>query len=102
SSDLREIHHNEIYVDSWVVNSFGIQPSNNNGRVYDNKIFLTGYYACGILWASANLQVLGNFIHMEGVRTMIDHPNEGRRLIETRSEEDVRSEEHTSELQSRE
>lgn len=85
----REIHHNEIYVDSWVVNSFGIQPSNNNGRVYDNKIFLTGYYACGILWASANLQVLGNFIHMEGVRTMIDKPNEGRRLIETWGEQDV-------------
>lgn len=84
-----EIHHNEIYVDSWVVNSFGIQPSNSNGRVYDNKIFLTGYYACGILWASKHLQVSDNFIHMEGVRTMIDKPNEGRRLIETWGEQDV-------------
>ncbi len=84
-----EIHNNEIYVDSWVVNSFGIQPSNSNGRVYDNKIFLTGYYACGILWASKDLKVSNNFIHMEGVKTMIDKPNQGRRLIETWGEQDV-------------
>ncbi|MDF9796248.1 hypothetical protein OKW21_001511 [Catalinimonas alkaloidigena] len=85
----QEIFHNEIYVDSWVVNSFAIQPSKEQGHVYGNKIFLTGYYSCGILWASKDLNVNGNFIHMEGVRTMIETPNKGMRLIETWGEQDV-------------
>ncbi len=85
----QKIFSNEIYVDSWVVNSFAVQPGNIKAQVYDNKIFLTGYYACGILWASEDLNVRNNFIHMEGVRTMIDPPNEGRRLIETWGEQDV-------------
>lgn len=85
----QEVFSNEIYVDSWVVNSFAVQPSRENGRVYDNKIFLTGYYSCGILWADKNLTVRDNFIHMESVRTMINPPDEGRRLIETWGEQDV-------------
>ncbi|MEX2565254.1 MAG: fibronectin type III domain-containing protein [Cyclobacteriaceae bacterium] len=83
------IYNNEIYVDSWVVNSFAIQPFDEKGEVHDNKIFLTGYYSCGILWASNDLSVRDNFIHMESVKTMIEKPNRGRRLIETWGEQDV-------------
>lgn len=85
----KQIHHNEIYVDSWSVNSFAIHPAMENAEVHDNKIFLTGYYSCGILWSSKNMRVKRNFIHMEGVRTMIEKPLLGRRLIETWGEQDV-------------
>ncbi len=83
------VYNNEIYVDSWVVNSFAVQPAAQGGQVYNNKIFLTGYYACGVLWAEKDLLVRDNFIHMEGVKTMINKPSKGRRLIETWGEQDI-------------
>lgn len=85
----QKIYNNEIYVDSWAVNSFAISPHKYRGQVYDNKIFLTGYYACGILWATSDLNVSNNFIHMESINTMIERPLKGRRLIETWGEQDV-------------
>lgn len=85
----QEIFHNEIYVDSWVVNSFAIQPSKEKGNVYGNKMFLTGYYSCGVLWATKDLDVHDNFIHMESIKTMINSPNEGKRLLETWGEQDI-------------
>ncbi len=85
----QKINDNEVYVDSWVVNSFAIQPHQRNAQVYNNNIFLTGYYGCGILWSTSNLQAHHNFIHMESITTMIERPNKGRRLIETWGEQDV-------------
>ncbi len=85
----QNIYDNEVYVDSWVVNSFAIQPHQRDAQVYNNNIFLTGYYGCGILWATANLNAHHNFIHMESITTMIERPNKGRRLIETWGEQDV-------------
>lgn len=84
-----KVYNNEIYVDSWVVNSFAIQPAAKGATVYNNKMFLTGYYACGILWAEKDLMVNNNFIHMEGVKTMISKPLKGKRLIETWGEQDI-------------
>jgi hypothetical protein len=84
-----QVYNNEIYVDSWVVNSFAIQPASQGGQVYNNKMFLTGYYACGVLWADKNLMVKNNFIHMEGVKTMVSKPLKGKRLIETWGEQDI-------------
>jgi hypothetical protein len=85
----QKIYNNEIYVDSWAVNSFAISPHKYRGQVHDNKIFLTGYYACGILWATSDLTVSNNFIHLESMNTMIEKPLNGRRLIETWGEQDV-------------
>ncbi|MGM0622287.1 MAG: fibronectin type III domain-containing protein [Bacteroidota bacterium] len=85
----QRIYDNEIYVDSWVVNSFAISPHNRNGQVFNNTIFLTGYYACGILWATSDLHAHHNFIHMESISTMIERPHSGRRLIEDWGEQDV-------------
>ncbi len=85
----QKIYNNEIYVDSWAVNSFAISPHKYRGQVHDNKIFLTGYYACGILWATTDLNVSNNFIHMESIATMIEKPLKGRRLIETWGEQDI-------------
>ncbi|MCF6332321.1 MAG: hypothetical protein L3J11_03475 [Draconibacterium sp.] len=85
----QRIYENEIYVDSWVVNSFAISPYGQRAQVYGNQIFLTGYYACGILWATRDLNVHHNFIHMESISTMIKRPYKGRRLIEDWGEQDV-------------
>ena len=85
----QKVYNNEIYVDSWAVNSFAISPHKYRGQVHDNKIFLTGYYACGILWATTDLDVSNNFIHMESIATMIEKPLKGRRLIETWGEQDI-------------
>lgn len=85
----RQIHDNEIYVDSWVVNSFAISPFNVDCEVKRNKIFLTGYYGCGVLWADRGLIVSDNYLHMESINTMIEPPDQGRRLIETWGEQDV-------------
>lgn len=85
----QRIYDNEIYVDSWVVNSFAISPHNRNGQVFNNNIFLTGYYACGILWATSDFLAHHNFIHMESISTMIERPHSGRRLIEDWGEQDV-------------
>ena len=85
----QRIYDNEIYVDSWAVNSFAIQPHHQRGQVYDNKIFLTGYYACGILWSTNDLNANNNLIQMESINTMIEKPLKGRRLIETWGEQDI-------------
>ena len=88
-NNAQKIYDNEVYVDSWVVNSFAISPYRDKGKVYNNIIFLTGYYACGILWATTDLDVHHNFIHMESISTMIERPDKGRRLIENWGEQDV-------------
>lgn len=85
----QKIFENEIYVDSWVVNSFAISPHQRRSQVNNNQIFLTGYYGCGILWATSDLNVDHNFIHMESINTMIERPKKGRRLIEDWGEQDV-------------
>jgi hypothetical protein len=85
----QRIFENEIYVDSWVVNSFAISPHQRNSEVYENQIFLTGYYGCGILWATSDFNAHHNFIHMESISTMIERPHRGRRLIEDWGEQDV-------------
>lgn len=88
-NNAQMIYDNEVYVDSWVVNSFAISPYREKGKVYNNTIFLTGYYACGILWATTDLEVHDNFIHMESISTMIERPDKGRRLIENWGEQDI-------------
>lgn len=85
----QRIYENEIYVDSWVVNSFAISPHQRRAQVYGNQIFLTGYYACGILWATKDFNAHHNFIHMESISTMIERSKKGRRLIEDWGEQDV-------------
>lgn len=85
----QKIYDNEVYVDSWVVNSFAISPHQEGGLCYNNNIFLTGYYACGILWATRDLKAHHNFIHMESISTMVERPDSGRRLIENWGEQDV-------------
>jgi hypothetical protein len=64
------IHNNEIYIDSWPINSFAIQPNSAPGIVggdhYDNKIFGTGFNVYGFGWAHEELNIFDNFIHFHG------------------------------------
>lgn len=62
---------NEVYIDSWATNSYGMIPSPN--RTLDgNKIFGTGYHNCAIGAAKDTdyLRIQNNFIHLQG-----DAPN---------------------------
>ncbi|MDR0833410.1 MAG: T9SS type A sorting domain-containing protein [Candidatus Symbiothrix sp.] len=62
-------HHNEIYSDSYVTNSFLIQPGTNGthggAQTYNNKLFGMGYMPIGIGWASETT-TKDNFIYMIG------------------------------------
>jgi hypothetical protein len=57
------IHHNELYMDSQVTNSFGLSNGNNT-EIYDNKIFGLGYLAFGVGWGSYYSTVRENVIFL--------------------------------------
>ncbi len=58
------VHHNELYSDSFDTNSFMIGPG-EGASVSDNKLFGMGYNTIGIGWAN-NLTVRRNFIYIRG------------------------------------
>ncbi|MCB4756094.1 MAG: hypothetical protein LHV69_03525 [Elusimicrobia bacterium] len=59
----KDAHSNEIYVDSFATNAFGLGPA-DGGEYYNNRIFGTGYHVVAIGWAS-NIHVHDNFIHVQ-------------------------------------
>lgn len=59
-----QVHHNEIYVDSWSINSFAIGRG-DQAAIHDNRIFGTGYHVVGIAWGRAN-HYHGNLVHLVG------------------------------------
>ena len=59
-----QIHHNELYSDSFDTNSFMIGPSEGASVSY-NLLFGMGYNPVGIGWAN-NLTVRKNFIYIRG------------------------------------
>ncbi len=64
-------HGNEVYVDSYATNSFGILfYKATDAACTGNKLFGTGYHALGVGTVSAgvaDVEVIGNFIHLEAV-----------------------------------
>ena len=60
-----DIFSNEIYVDSYATNAFGISPARGN-QIYSNKIFGSGYHVVGIGWDS-RITVSSNFIYLVAV-----------------------------------
>ena len=71
-SGAKYINHNEVYLDSWAANSFGIQNYHGDeggGSSSFNKVFGTGYYAIAIPWSTYNHSFDSNFIHMEAINT---------------------------------
>jgi hypothetical protein len=57
------VHTNEIYLDSFDTNSFGIKPVT---EVYKNRIFGTGYHVVAVGWGS-DITVRDNFVNLQGV-----------------------------------
>jgi hypothetical protein len=58
------IHHNELYSDSFDTNSFMIGPGEGSS-VTHNKLFGMGYNPLGVGWSN-NLVVRNNFIYIRG------------------------------------
>lgn len=56
------VHSNEIYIDSFATNAFGIKPVS---QVHSNRIFGTGYHMVAVGWDNG-ITVRDNFIHLQG------------------------------------
>lgn len=63
------IHDNEIHLDSWYTNSWGIQPFSKINEVAGehlrNKILGTGFNPHGFGWGHEDLAIKDNLIHFE-------------------------------------
>jgi len=64
-----KVFHNEIYVDSWATNSFGIGwYKSRRAEGYGNRIFGTGYLVVGIATVSdgvGEIKVHDNLVHLQ-------------------------------------
>jgi len=58
-----DIHHNEIYVDSYVTNSFAITMG-AGGKAYENRVFGGGYHVPAFGWGTKQT-AYRNFIHLK-------------------------------------
>jgi len=55
-----EVYHNEVYVESWAPNAFGLAGK----RIYGNRVFGTGHHVCAIGWGGVR-EVYNNYVHLE-------------------------------------
>lgn len=58
------VRHNEVYIDSWATNSFGVGLL-TGGVAEGNRIFGTGYHVVAFGWGKG-LTFRDNFVHLEG------------------------------------
>jgi hypothetical protein len=75
AGNYAEVHDNEVYVDSWASNSYGIMYySSNSGlpihhvTVANNQVFGTGYHPIGIGSGDQahDVTVTGNYVQVQG------------------------------------
>ena len=59
-----QIRHNEVWIDSWATNSFGITPS-DGCTAQGNRVLGGGYHVCGFGWANG-ITLRGNLVHLHG------------------------------------
>ncbi|MBN1674698.1 MAG: fibronectin type III domain-containing protein [Kiritimatiellae bacterium] len=62
----KTVFRNEVYVDSWAINSFAISVHSEGGEGYGNRIFGTGFNAYGLHGGTKDWTVHDNFVHLEG------------------------------------
>ena len=72
-----QLNHNEIYVDSWSVNSFAMAPWKDEGEAHHNRIFGTGVNVQGFGWGTQNVHIHHNLIHLAGIDTGSRRNKEG-------------------------
>ena len=59
-----QVFDNEVYVDSWATNSFGVSLL-AGGKAHGNKVLGTGYHVVAFGWGTGQ-EFYRNFIHLEG------------------------------------
>ena len=72
-----ELNHNEIYTDSWSVNSFALGPHHTGGVAHHNRIFGTGVNLQGFGWGTEDMLYHHNLIHLQGIDTGKNRGKEG-------------------------
>ena len=72
-----ELVHNEIYTDSWSVNSFALGPHSEGGVAHHNRIFGTGVNLQGFGWGTSDMLYHHNLIHLQGIDTGKNRNKEG-------------------------
>jgi len=70
------VEHNEVYVDSWPVNSFALQ-TNSDSRTRSNRLFGTGVNPFGTGWSEKNQVVENNLVQFQGIDTRGNRKYEG-------------------------
>ena len=74
-SSNTEVYSNEIYIDSWATNSYGVMYYSSNSErpvhdisIHDNRIFGTGYHPIGVGsgYYAHDIAVFSNYIQMQG------------------------------------
>ena len=73
----KELNHNEIYTDSWSVNSFALGPKSEGGVAHHNRIFGTGVNLQGFGWGTKDMLYHHNLIHLQGLDTGNKRNKEG-------------------------
>jgi len=68
--------HNEVYVDSWPVNSFALQLKSNS-QARHNRLFGTGVNPFGTGWSPENQVVKDNLVQFQGIDTRGNRKYEG-------------------------
>lgn len=59
------IHDNEIHIDSYSTNSYGIPALSNHRQAHDNRVYGTGYHVVAFGWGNRN-HWHDNFVHLVG------------------------------------
>ena len=58
-----EVYHNEVCMDSWATNSFGIAVG-SGGKAWGNRVVGGGYHVCAFGWGS-RITGYSNFVHLK-------------------------------------
>ncbi len=80
--DDGEYYDNEIYIDSWSANSYGIRCyDKDNMQAYGNRVFGTGYSSLGIaaISDSINCDINDNLIQMYAMEPTARNPEYGEK-----------------------
>jgi len=72
-----QLNHNEVYVDSWSVNSFALGVWKVSGEGHHNRVFGTGVNVQGFGWGERDTRIHHNLIHLQGINTGLNRGKEG-------------------------
>ena len=79
AGDPTQIYNNEVYIDSWATNAYGINGYKiEHARITGNRIFTTGYHTSALPTIScSHLKIHGNLMHMVATKPNTRFPEYG-------------------------